>query len=87
MKRIFPKERIIIGLMGISILVFFWITVFQSEVSFDAGSIMLFFLFGIGLGICVNLITAHTAYTSDNLFIEKKLFAFTLRHFDRMLEK
>ncbi|MBR4385103.1 MAG: hypothetical protein IKP51_01125 [Treponema sp.] len=69
MERIFSKERIILGLMGISILIFFWLTIFKLELSFDAASIMLFLLFAIGFGTCINLITAHTAYTSTNLFI------------------
>ncbi|HBB15052.1 MAG TPA: hypothetical protein DCZ76_12390 [Treponema sp.] len=78
MKRIFPKERVILGLLGIAALLFFWFTIFNSGFSLDAGSVMLLFLFALGLVICVNLITAHTAYNSEkilawSLFYRKKI--------------
>ncbi|MBQ1726415.1 MAG: hypothetical protein II039_03410 [Treponema sp.] len=69
MKRIFPKERVILGLLGIAALLFFWFTIFNSGFSLDAGSVMLLFLFALGLVICVNLITAHTAYNSERLLV------------------
>ncbi|MBQ4025499.1 MAG: hypothetical protein II611_08920 [Treponema sp.] len=69
MKRIFPKERVILGLLGIAALLFFWFTIFNSGFSLDAGSVMQLFLFALGLVICVNLITAHTAYNSERLLV------------------
>ena len=78
LKRIFPKERVILGLLGIAALLFFWFTIFNSGFSFDAGSVFLLILFALGLVICVNLITAHTAYNSEkilvwSLFYRKKI--------------
>lgn len=69
LKRIFPKERVILGLLGIAALLFFWFTIFNSGFSLDAGSVTLLFLFALGLVICVNLITAHTAYNSERLLV------------------
>ncbi|MBQ5433268.1 MAG: hypothetical protein IIU30_07440, partial [Treponema sp.] len=69
MKRIFPKERVILGLLGIAALLFFWFTIFKSGFSFDAGSVFLLIFFALGLVICVNLITAHTAYNSERLLV------------------
>ncbi len=68
----------ILGLLGIAALLFFWFTIFNSGFSLDAGSVMLLFLFALGLVICVNLITAHTAYNSEkilawSLFYRKKI--------------
>jgi len=78
LKRIFPKERVILGLLGIAALLFFWFTIFKSGFSLDAGSVFLLILFALGLVICVNLITAHTAYNSEkilawSLFYRKKI--------------
>ena len=69
MKRIFPKERMILGFMGISFLIYLLSSGFRPELSFDVVSIMFYLPFGIGFGVCTNLITAHTAYTSDSLLI------------------
>ncbi len=59
----------ILGLLGIAALLFFWFTIFKSGFSFDAGSVSLLILFALGLVICVNLITAHTAYNSERLLV------------------
>ncbi len=68
----------ILGLLGIAALLFFWFTIFKSGFSLDAGSVFLLILFALGLVICVNLITAHTAYNSEkilawSLFYRKKI--------------
>lgn len=91
MRKIFPKERIISGVIIFSFLLFLFFLMYPLEISFDKSSIFIIVTFILVLCISINLIVSHTSYNSEfvvlfSIFSIKKIKMDEITQISRLWE-